>query len=71
MREPYEERRIKVNKIQCRKCNDIIVSEHGHDFKFCSCGAVAVDGGKNYLRRCFDKRENIIELSEFEDEDEE
>lgn len=40
------------NKIRCKKCGDIIESVSVHDFKFCSCGACAVDGGHDYLRRC-------------------
>ena len=40
------------NVIRCKKCGDIIESKSVHDFKFCKCGAVAVDGGKDYLRRC-------------------
>ena len=43
--------KIIVNKIKCKKCGDIIESTYRHDFKFCKCGAVAVDGGKDYLRR--------------------
>lgn len=43
--------RIVVNKIKCLKCGDIIESLSRHDFKFCKCGAVAVDGGHDYLRR--------------------
>lgn len=43
--------KIVVNKIKCNKCGDEIESVHRHDFKFCKCGAVAVDGGKDYLRR--------------------
>ena len=43
--------KIITNKIQCKKCGDVIESTHRHDFKFCKCGAVAVDGGKDYLRR--------------------
>jgi hypothetical protein len=39
------------NKIQCTKCLDVIESVHRHDFKWCKCGAVAVDGGKDYMRR--------------------
>jgi ribA/ribD-fused uncharacterized protein len=35
--------------IKCLRCNDIIQSLHRHDFKYCFCGAVAVDGGKDYL----------------------
>ncbi len=58
--------RILVNKIQCKKCGDIIESLSVHDFKFCKCGAVAVDGGHEHLRRCgsFD---DIIDLSEWEE----
>jgi len=31
--------------IQCKKCLDTIVSKHKHDFKYCSCKAVGIDGG--------------------------
>lgn len=55
--------KIIANKIRCIKCGDIIESEHRHDFKFCQCGAVAVDGGKDYLRRV-GNREDWEELSE-------
>lgn len=44
--------RIIRNAIRCEKCRDIIESKTIHDFKCCSCGACAVDGGHNYLRRC-------------------
>lgn len=40
-----------VNKIQCNLCGDIIESTYQHDFKFCKCGAVGVDGGISYRRR--------------------
>ena len=43
--------RIRTNKIKCKKCGDIIESISVHDFKWCSCGTVAVDGGHEYLRR--------------------
>lgn len=42
---------IKTNKIQCTKCGDVIESVHRHDFKWCKCKSVAVDGGKDYLKR--------------------
>ena len=58
---------IKCNKAQCRLCNDVIESKHRHDFVRCSCGAIAVDGGKDYIRRCAKDLDNIIELSEYED----
>ena len=61
--------KIKVNTIRCRKCGDIIESLSVHDFKFCRCGAVAVDGGHDYLRRCGNLDE-IEDLSEVEECDE-
>ena len=57
--------KIICNRIQCKKCNDIIESKTIHDFVTCKCGAVSVDGGKDYLRRCGNK-EDIIELSKTE-----
>ena len=38
-------KKILVNKIQCKKCKDIIESKHVHDFKWCKCRSIAVDGG--------------------------
>ncbi|MGM9879140.1 MAG: hypothetical protein ACI31R_03865 [Bacilli bacterium] len=55
---------IRCNKIKCKKCNDIIESTYVHDFKWCSCGAVAVDGGHEYLRR-LGNEEDFEELSHF------
>ena len=60
--------KIIVNKIKCKKCGDVIESTYRHDFKFCKRGAVAVDGGKDYLRRLGDE-EDYEELSEIEKED--
>lgn len=56
------------NKAQCRKCGDIIESTNVHDFKSCSCGAISVDGGLDYLKRSFKDYDDIIELSETYDE---
>lgn len=39
------------NAARCTLCGDEIESRHRHDFKSCVCGAIAVDGGKDYLRR--------------------
>ena len=58
-------KKILINKIQCKKCKDIIESKSVHDFKWCSCKSVAVDGGLEYLRRV-GNIEDIIELSEYE-----
>ena len=31
--------------VRCKKCSDTIESFTEHDFKYCSCGAVGIDGG--------------------------
>ena len=62
-------KKIIRNRIKCKKCGEIIESTSRHDFK---CGAVAVDGGKDYLRRVGNK-DDYEELIEYEgrDDDEE
>ena len=55
---------IVTNKIRCKKCGDVIESTSVHDFKYCKCGSVAVDGGHAYLRRC-GNLEDVEELSEY------
>jgi hypothetical protein len=37
------------NKIKCHHCEDTIQSYSVHDYKKCSCGKCAVDGGTHYL----------------------
>lgn len=59
------DKKILINKIQCKKCKDIIESKYVHDFKWCVCRNIAVDGGLEYLRRV-GNLEDIIELSKFE-----
>ena len=39
------------NAAKCLNCNEVVESKHRHDFARCSCGNVAVDGGKAYLKR--------------------
>jgi hypothetical protein len=57
------------NAIQCTHCGDEIESKHRHDFNFCSCGTVAVDGGLDYIRRLAKNsaESDYIELSEWKD----
>jgi len=54
--------KIIINKIKCKKCGDVIESKHVHDFKYCKCKSVAVDGGKEYLKR-LGNLEDFEELS--------
>ena len=46
-----KKKEIISNKIKCKKSGDIIESKSTNDYKRCSCGTVAVDGGKDYLKR--------------------
>lgn len=63
--------KIIANKIQCKKCKEIIESESVHDYKMCKCKTVAVDGGKEYMKRAFPKwapEDWYIELSHYIDD---
>ena len=57
--------KILVNKIRCKKCGEVIESKTVHDYRMCSCGAVAVDGGCDYLRRT-GRKQDWKELSVYE-----
>ena len=60
--------KIYKNSIKCNLCGEILVSESVHDFKFCKCGTVAVDGGNDYLRRTYkNSHDDYTELSEYEE----
>lgn len=41
---------MKINAIQCPSCGDIIYSRSRHDFHWCSCHSVAIDGGFHYMK---------------------
>mgnify|MGYP001352997143 CR=1 FL=1 len=55
--------RILVNKIRCNKCGEEIESTSTHDFKWCRCKSVAIDGGLDYLRRIAKNKNDYTELS--------
>ncbi len=58
-------------KIECLKCGDIIESMFRHDFRWCSCRNIFIDGGNDYLRyggNVEDKDSYIIIDKEIEDE---
>lgn len=40
----------KIKGIKCLNCLDEIWNKHVHDFKYCSCGKVIIDGDREYLR---------------------
>jgi hypothetical protein len=59
-------RRILRNRGLCRQCGAIVESCHRQECVSCDCGAIAVDGGREYLRRTASNPANFMELSELE-----
>ena len=55
--------KIIKNAIKCIHCGEVIESTHVHDFKTCKCGRVSVDGGKEYLKRCFHEKGDYEDMS--------
>jgi len=53
------------NIARCALCNDIIESTYRHHFITCSCGAISLDGGDDYVRGV-GSPENFLQLSEEE-----
>jgi hypothetical protein len=64
MSDPTPER-ILVNAARCTRCGDRVESTHRHDFVTCGCGALSVDGGRAYIRRCYRDLGDVEELSEY------
>jgi tRNA(Ile2) C34 agmatinyltransferase TiaS len=56
-------RRILHNRVRCLACGQTVESLSRHDFRWCPCGTIAVDGGSEYLRRVgnLDKYEELSE----------
>ena len=42
-----------VTACKCVSCNTTIYSRARHDFHFCKCGEIAIDGGFDYLKLCY------------------
>jgi hypothetical protein len=50
---------MKRNRARCKLCGDIIESTHLHDFVWCSCHAIFVDGGTDYRRWGWDDSRGV------------
>ena len=55
-------RKIIKNAIQCKLCGEIIESTDRHQYVTCKCGACALDGGHDYLRKPFDMNELMVRV---------
>lgn len=62
------EREYKIvrNMAQCLVCGDVIESTYRHDFVRCTCGNLAVDGGKAYLKRSAQLMDQVEEMSTYD-----
>jgi hypothetical protein len=45
--------------LYCKKCKDTIESKSDHDFQYCSCGAIGIDGGISYGNRILGNIEDM------------
>lgn len=50
-------------EVRCMLCGDVIRSMSVHDFKYCKCGAISVDGGAEYLKIGYARDANFEILS--------
>lgn len=44
---------MRVSAVECAKCEAVVYSRARHDFHWCPCGAIAIDGGFDYKKVCY------------------
>ena len=54
-----------VKGIRCNKCGAGVYSRSLHDFRWCPCKSVAIDGGRDYMKVTFEKQTDF-ECVDFE-----
>lgn len=47
----YRLPKLRRNAARCINCNTTIESKHVHDFQWCPCKTIFVDGGLEHARR--------------------
>jgi len=52
------------NRAKCKKCESIIESFHVHDYVQCKCGAIAIDGGSDYLKIIYDNIDDFLRIDD-------
>ena len=55
-----------VTALRCKNCGDVIYSRTRHDMRYCSCGTIAIDGGRDYTNISFRESQNDFEKFEYE-----
>lgn len=53
---------LTVTTYTCKSCGDTVYSRTRHDFRRCSCGDVAIDGGFEYTRFIGDGVPGVLEI---------
>lgn len=53
-------------RARCLDCGDVVESKHRHDFVGCSCGAMFLDGGLDYVRYGCKDSARVELLTEYE-----
>lgn len=61
------ERKLIRNRCKCTKCGDIIESKYRHDFVRCKCERIFTDGWLAYVRRGYQEKGDIEDMSEYEE----
>lgn len=51
---------LEVSAIKCPACGDIIFSRARHDFRYCTCKEVYIDGGFDYNKIGFHTKQPIF-----------
>ena len=54
-----------VAGVMCKQCGDLVFSRARHDYRKCTCGSIAVDGGFDYMR-IIGEEENVGQINTFE-----
>lgn len=52
------------NRAKCLICGEVLESTFRHHYVTCSCGSLSVDGGHDYICRCYKEEGCFEELSE-------
>lgn len=52
------------NRAKCKLCKEIIESFHNHDFVYCKCKEIYVDGGTNCYRAGANDFSNFIRVND-------
>lgn len=61
------DRKLVLNRVQCKNCGDIITSYHRHDYVTCRCTQVSTDGGREYQRISVSPEGHVIDISVYSD----